>query len=123
MVDLRDEIRSSRGWGKVRAVPLATLRVLRRFPTRRLRIEAGGRTWELRSPFVFVGNNRYEVGPRGIGARSRMAEGTLCCYIADADSRLGMARIALGAVLRGATATPHLDATCAEEVTVDAHGH
>lgn len=123
MVDLRDEIRSSRGWGKARAVPVASWRVLRRFPTRRLRIDAGGETWQLRSPFVFVGNNRYEVGPRGIGARSRMAEGTLCGYIAEADSRLAMAGIALRAVLRGATATPRLDATCAPQITVDAHGH
>ncbi|HEU5149182.1 MAG TPA: diacylglycerol kinase family protein [Iamia sp.] len=123
MVDLRDEIRSTRGWGKVRAVPLASWRVLRRFPTRRLQIEVDGQTWDQRSPFVFVGNNTYEIGPRGIGARTEIARGVLCCYVAKAETRRRFVRLAVGAALRGATATPHLDSACAPEVTIDAHGH
>jgi len=123
MVDLRDEIRSNRGWGKVRAVPLASWRVLRRFPTRRLQIEVDGRSWERRSPFVFVGNNTYEVGPRGIGARTQIAEGVLCCYVAKAETRRRFVRLAIGAALRGVAGTPHLDAACAPTVTIDAHGH
>jgi diacylglycerol kinase family enzyme len=87
MVDLRDDIRTSRGWGKVRSVPLASWRVLRRFPTRRLHIDVDGQRWDRRTPFVFVGNNTYEVGPRGIGARTEIAEGVLCCYVAKAETR------------------------------------
>ncbi len=123
MVDLRDEIRSERGWGKVRAVPLASWRVLRRFPTRRLRIEVDGERWDRRTPFVFVGNNTYEVGPRGIGARTRISDGVLCCYVARAESRWRLVRLAVGAALRGATATQDLDSATGSEVTIDAHGH
>lgn len=123
MVDLRDEIRSNRGWGKVRSVPLASWRVLRRFPTRRLQIEVDGQTWDRRSPFVFVGNNTYEVGPRGIGARTEISDGVLCCYVAKAETRRRFVRLAIGAALRGPGRTPHLDAACAPEVTIDAHGH
>lgn len=123
MVDLRDEIRSERGWGKVRAVPLASWRVLRRFPTRRLQIEVDGERWDRRTPFVFVGNNSYEVGPRGIGARTRITDGVLCCYVAQAESRWRFVRLAVGAAVRGATATADLDSACAPEVTIDAHGH
>ena len=38
MVGIRDRIREERGWGKVRAAPVAAWRVLRRFPVRRLHI-------------------------------------------------------------------------------------
>ncbi len=123
MVDLRDEIRSTRGWGKVRAVPLASWRVLRRFPTRRLQIDVDGESWDRRTPFVFIGNNTYEVGPRGIGARTKIADGVLCCYVAKAETRRRFARMAIGTAIRGATATQHLDSACGPEVTIDAHGH
>lgn len=123
MVDLRDDIRSSRGWGKVRAVPLASWRVLRRFPTRRLQIDVDGQTWDRRTPFVFVGNNTYELGPRGVGARTQIAEGILCCYVARAETRRRFVRLAIGAAIRGATGTPHLDSACGPTVTIDAHGH
>lgn len=123
MVDLRDEIRDGRGWGKVRAVPLASLRVLRRFPSRRMRITVGEHEWRLRTPFVFVGNNRYEVGPQGVGARTDLDDGELCCYVATAATRLGFVRMAVNAAVRGATDTPHLESGCAEEVTIDVHGH
>lgn len=122
MVDLRDQIRSTRGWGKLWAVPVASARVVRRFPTRRMRIRADGRLWDLRSPFVFVGNNSYEVGPRGVGARTEINEGVLCCYVALVESRLGFLRMAVGAAVRGASATPTLESVCAPEVTIDAHG-
>lgn len=123
MVDLRDEIRSTRGWGKVRSVPLASWRVLRRFPTRRLHIEVDGESWDRRTPFVFVGNNTYEVGPRGIGARTQIAEGALCCYVAKAETRRAFVRLAIGAMMRGATGTPQLDSACGPSVTIDAQGH
>lgn len=123
MVDLRDDIRTSRGWGKVRSVPLASWRVLRRFPTRRMHITVDGHRWDRRTPFVFVGNNAYEVGPRGIGARTEMGEGVLCCFVAEAETRWAFARMAAGAVLRGAPRTPSLDTGCGPEITINAHGH
>ena len=123
MVDLRDEIRSTRGWGKVRAVPVAVARVLRRFPTRRMRISADGEQWSLRTPFVFVGNNSYEVGPAGIGARTNMDGGTLCCYVAKVESRSGFARMALQAATRGASAAPTLESVCSGDVRIEVGGH
>ena len=48
-----------------------------------------GQRWHRRTPFVFVGNNNYEVGPRGIGDRTEVARGVLCCYVAQTETRLG----------------------------------
>jgi diacylglycerol kinase family enzyme len=109
MVAVRDRIRDERGWGKVRAVPVATWRVLRRFRMRRLHIEADGYGAALRSPFVFVGNGHYEVGPGGIGGRPTLDGGELCVYVAHAASRRRLLAIAFKTILRGVKAVPELD--------------
>ena len=123
MVGLRDDLRERRGWGKVRAVPVAMWRVLRRFPARRLTISADGYRSTLRTPFVFVGNNRYDVGPRGVGQRSSITGGELCVYIARSASRLRLVGLALRAVVQGSDAVRDLDEHAAPEITVEAGSH
>ena len=116
MVGLRDRIREERGWGKVRSVPVAAWRVLRRFPVRRLHISGDGYQVHLRTPFVFVGNNRYEIGPSGVGERTVLDRGELCLYVARAAvaPRLVLARAALGRA--GVDAVPELEEHCAAEI-------
>lgn len=123
MVDFRDDIRTDRGWGKVRTVPVASWRVLRRFPTRMLTITAGSFRLRLRSPFVFVGNNRYELGPVGAGARTEIDGGQLSCFVARTESRWGFVRMAVGAALRGASSAPTLEELHAPDVSIEAGGH
>jgi diacylglycerol kinase family enzyme len=123
LVAVRDRIREQRGWGKVRAVPVAAWRVLRRFPMRRLHIRADGYEAALRSPFVFVGNGRYEIGPGGIGDRPNLDGGELCVYVAHAATRWKLVTVGAKAILRGATDVPELEEHCAPELTIDAHGH
>lgn len=123
MVAIRDEIRDGRGWGKVRAAPVAMWHVVRRFPVRRLTITAGDYQARLRTPFVFVGNNRYEIGPRGVGTRTSVDSGELCLYVAHAASRARLFWVALKAIVRGSASVADLHESCATEVTVEAHGH
>lgn len=123
MVALRDEITERRGWGKVRAVPLAAWHVLRRFPVRRLTITAGDYRSRTRTPFVFVGNNRYEIGPRGVGTRTSVDGGELCIYVANSSSRARLVWVAVKAVARGTTGLAELDEACATEVTIESHRH
>ncbi len=123
LVAHRDEIRERRGWGKVRAAPGALWHVVRRFPLRRLTVVAGSYRCRSRTPFVFVGNNRYEIGPSGVGERTSVTGGELCLYVARAASRWKLLRMAATAVLMGATKVPDLDEQCSDEITVDAHGH
>jgi diacylglycerol kinase family enzyme len=123
MVAVRDRIREQRGWGKVRAVPVAVWHVLRHFPMRRLHIRADGYDAALRTPFVFIGNGRYEVGPGGIGDRPSLDGGELCVYVAHAATRWKLLVVGAKAILRGATDVPELEGHCAPELTIDAHGH
>jgi hypothetical protein len=58
--------------------------VLRRFPLLNVRLDG---SWT-RTPFVFVGNNRYG----GDGRRAHLDAGTLCLVTARVTSRLGLLR-------------------------------
>ena len=81
IVDAREMLRSQ-GHAKWPAMAIATARVLRRFRGVTVTIDVGGqrRTW--RTPFVFVGNNEYEIDGLRMGERARLDQGKLFVYLA-----------------------------------------
>ena len=54
-----------------------------------------------RTPFVFIGNNKYQVESFNIGARNRLDDGRLSVYMTRRSGRLALLRIAIRAVLGG----------------------
>jgi len=80
IIDAREELRRQ-GHRKWAAFALATFRVLRRHRGVLVRIEAGGRQSARRTPFVFVGNNEYEVDGIRLGGRARLDGGRLFAYL------------------------------------------
>jgi diacylglycerol kinase family enzyme len=52
-----------------------------------------------RSPFVFIGNNRYEIAGFEIGNRKSLEDGRLSLYMAHHGGRLGLLRLAIQALL------------------------
>jgi len=81
IVEAREELRRL-GHRKWPAFALATLRILRRYRGLRVRIEAAGRQYSWRTPFVFVGNNEYELDGIRLGGRTRLDAGRLFTYVA-----------------------------------------
>jgi diacylglycerol kinase family enzyme len=59
------------------ATVAAAWRALRNSPMIKARISDGERRVKVRSPIVFVGNNRYRLDPLGFGSRERLDGGTL----------------------------------------------
>lgn len=120
MVAVRDAIRERRGWGKVRAVPVAAARVLRAFPTHRLdlRGDDGYRRARVRTPFVFVGNGTYDDGGAALGGRGSLDDGRLGVYVARVVSRWGLVRTVLRAVVSGTEAARDLDRVELRELEV-----
>lgn len=79
IVEEREALRR-RGHRKWPAMALATIRVLRRYRGVTLSVDIDGRRHTWRTPFVFIGNNEYDIdGPR-VGARARLDEGRLVVY-------------------------------------------
>jgi diacylglycerol kinase family enzyme len=69
---------------------LAGLRAVRNLPLRRLRIRGGDWQDAVRSPCVFIGNNRYDLKGPSFGGRERLDAGELCLCVAEQQSRLGL---------------------------------
>jgi diacylglycerol kinase family enzyme len=81
IVDAREELRRL-GHRKWPAFALATFRVLRSHRGVVVRIDAHGRQSVWRTPFVFVGNNEYELDGIHLGGRARLDGGRLFTYLA-----------------------------------------
>jgi diacylglycerol kinase family enzyme len=86
------------GRGKWPASVWAALAVLRRYPFVEVLLNVDGKWLARRTPFVFVGNNRYEMHGFRIGARAHLDRGELSLYVANRTGRLGLVRLALRAL-------------------------
>jgi diacylglycerol kinase family enzyme len=81
IVEEREALRR-RGHRKWPAMAIATAHVVARYRGVTVTTEVDGvrRTW--RTPFVFIGNNAYQIDGVHLGERARLDEGTLFVYLA-----------------------------------------
>jgi len=78
------------GRGKWNATFWATLQMFRLSPFLKVRIELNGRTFLRKTPFVFVGNNEYEMDLYNIGRRISMDDAELSVYFLHRGGRWGV---------------------------------
>lgn len=83
------------GYGKWRAAFWAALRMFRLSPFLKVRIELDGKTFLRKTPFVFVGNNEYEMELYNIGRRERLDTGKLSVYFLHRGGRWGIVLLIL----------------------------
>ncbi|MEO7672518.1 MAG: diacylglycerol kinase family protein [Pyrinomonadaceae bacterium] len=86
----RREKQQRLGRGKWAAALWATLRMFRLSPFLKVRIKVGDRTFLRKTPFVFVGNNEYEMDLYNIGRRVEMDGGDLSVYFLHRGGRWGV---------------------------------
>jgi diacylglycerol kinase family enzyme len=84
----------------------------------KVRLEIDGKITERRTPFVFIGNNRYRMDGLRMGSRDRLDEAQLCVLAARRLSRWGLARMAVAGLTGGLHRSEDLDVLCAHEVMV-----
>lgn len=101
MVRQREAQQRMLGHSKRLAMLVASIRALRHFGRYRLRIRAAGQEAPIRTPLLFVGNNRYETALFTLGHRSALDRGELCLYALLARTR----RQLIGIALRGIVGT------------------
>lgn len=115
----REKLQERESLGKWSAFVRAALAVLRRYPFLNVRLNADGKEIIRRTPFVFVGNNEYEVEGTHIGARARLDAGRLSLYVAHRTGRLGLLRLALRALFGRLRQAKEFDSLSAEEIWVE----
>src|SRR6185369_16332551 len=107
------------GHGKWPAFVWAAFSVMRRYPFLDVRLSADGNEVSSRTPFVFIGNNGYEMQNFNIGGRSRLDGGQLSLYFSHRTRRLGLAMIALRALMGRAEKSEEFVAMLTTEVSID----
>ena len=88
MVTERDDLRERRGWGKVRAAPVAIVRTLRRLPVHHLQLVVDGSPpVTIDTPFLFVGNGLFDERGERVGQRTSLTDHRLGVYVIATTSR------------------------------------
>jgi diacylglycerol kinase family enzyme len=118
IVEMRNRY-GGRGPAKWAAALWATLTVLRRRPFLGVRIETPDQAVVRRTPFVFVGNNQYQMTGLRAGSRESLTGGRLAVYVMNASARRGLLQLAWQVFWRGADRVRELDLLLVEEATID----
>jgi diacylglycerol kinase family enzyme len=106
------------GSGKWPAYVWAAVAVLRRYPFLDIRLDVDGKALSSRTPFVFIGNNEYEMETLNIGGRSCLDAGELSLYVTNRTGRLGLIRLALRALFGGLRQEKDFLAMCTKEIWI-----
>ena len=115
----REALQQRLGRDKWPALIWAGLSVFRRFPLLNVSIDIDGTALARRTPFVFVGNNWYEMEGFGIGQRARLDEAVLSLYVANRTGRLGLLRLAMRALFKRLRQSKDFDMTTAKSIRVE----
>lgn len=106
------------GRGKWSAAFIAALRIFWINPFFSVRIGIGDRGFQRKTPFLFVGNNEYEMELYNIGTRPRLDEGKLSIYLLHHGGRWGAVRLLIQTVFGQLRQSREFDSIKAEEVTI-----
>lgn len=97
----RREKRQRLGNGKWTSAIWASLRMFKISPFLKVAISIDNKTFVRKTPFVFVGNNEYDVDLYNIGRRASINDGNLSVYFLHKGGRLGVITLLFKTVFGG----------------------
>jgi len=120
IVRSREKQQERLGRGKWFAAFRATVEVFRRYPLFGVRLSADdGQEFRRRTPFVFIGNNEYQMDTFNLGARSCLDAGHLSLHVTRDVGRWGLVRLAASALFGRLRESKDFDALCTREVWIE----
>jgi diacylglycerol kinase family enzyme len=119
VVAQREAEQQRHGTRKWPAFARAALNAFRRYPFLKLRVHLEGEERLLKTAFVFVGNNEYEVTGLNIGGRACLSAGKLGFYVANGTSRFGLLRLAFRAMVGRLNQARDFEAFCIDEARIE----
>jgi diacylglycerol kinase family enzyme len=84
-----------------------------------VKLDADGRRVHLKTPLLFVGNNRYRLELPKVGSRDRLDEGELSLYVATAHTRWGMLKLLFRAAVGRLRESRDLEAMYTDDVWIE----
>ena len=115
----RREQRQKLGYGKWNSLLRSAFKVLRRYPFVNIRLNADGKEMTTRTPFVFIGNNVYEMDSFNIGGRSCLDAGNLSLYMTPRVGRFGLLQLALRSLFGKLSQSKDFVSLCTDEILIE----
>lgn len=116
---VRHRVKEQRlGRGKWNAAFWASLRMFRVSPFLKVCIKLGDKEFLRKTPFVFVGNNEYEMDLYNIGRRVSISEGKLSLYFLHREGRWGVITPLMKTVFGGLRQWRDFEAVSTDEITI-----
>ncbi len=107
------------GRGKWSAAFWAAIAVLRRYPFLVIKLTIDGKEFTRKTPFVFVGNNEYEMDSFNIGGRKCLDAGSLSVYVLHRTGRMGLVRLALRSLFGILRQAKDFETFCTDEIIIE----
>ena len=101
------------------AMPLGAIGALWEFPNTSVRLTTPDGRISMRTPFVFVGNNEYELSGLEIGTRTALRDGELQVCVVRKPSRIALLRTMFRTAIHGADAAPELETITVSETEIE----
>src|SRR5512138_3292265 len=122
IVQRREKQREKLGWGKWPAFVWATLHALHRHRSLDVLVTADGHEIRRRTPFVFVGNNFYEMEGFDVGTREHLDRGELSAYLAPGAKPADLVLFALRALIGRLQGVPGFEGLRTPELRIETRG-
>jgi diacylglycerol kinase family enzyme len=115
----REEHQKKKGRNKWVAFAQAFLSVLEHYSLLRVRMCLNGQELSRKTPFVFIGNNKYEMKGWNVGGRRSLDAGELCLLAANRASRLELVRLAFRAFFGRLCEASDFDVLMTKQVSIE----
>ena len=106
------------GRGKWSAAFWAALQMFKLSPFLKVRIELNGQSFLRKTPFVFVGNNEYEMDLYNIGRRIALDDGELSVYFLHRGGRWGVTLLIFHTLFGGLRQWKDFEEVSTDEITI-----
>lgn len=121
IVHHREQQQSRLGRGKWPALAWASMSALRRYPFLNVRLCFRGEEHLRRTPFVFIGNNEYQMEGFALGERKSLTQGQLSLYVAQRPGRWRLVQLAMRALMGGLKQARDFDVILGSEIVIESH--
>ncbi len=115
---LKREKQQRLGYGKWRSALWATLKMFHLSPFLKVEIVVEGKLFLRKTPFVFVGNNEYDMQIYNIGRRASLEQGKLSVYFLHRGGRLGVIALLLRTITGTVKQWRDFEEVLTESVTI-----
>lgn len=119
IVSKRERQQERLGRNKWVALLVAVVSIFRRYPLLKVVLDTGDLAFQRTTPFVFVGNNRYDMNLLAPNGRACLDGAELCVYLTHRTGRFGLLRIALRGLFGRLDQAQDFEALALPQVAVD----